>query len=1021
MIFTVAGNATSGYSGDGNSATSAQLNYPEGVALDAAGNLYIADTSNDCIREVLNGLIATVAGNGTLGFSGDSGPAIGAQLTYPSGVALDSAGNLYIADNGNNRIRGVSSGVIATVAGGGSVLGASGPAASAQFWDPAGVAVDAAGNVYIVDTLDFLIRQVSSGVIATVAGNGTYGYSGDNGPATSAQLNYPEGVAVDAAGNLYIADAANSVIRQVSSGVIATVAGNGTPGYSGDSGPATSAELDDPEGVAVDAAGNLYIADSANNCIRKVSNGVITTVAGTGWPGYSGDNGPATSAQLSDPWGVAVDVSGNLYIADEGNNLIRKVSSGVITTVAGSGAYGYSGDNGPATSAQFDGPSAVAVDAAGNLYIADGFNGSIRKVSNGVITTVAGNGTTGFSGDGGPATSARLDDPQGVAVDVAGNVYAADSGNDRVRVLTPSGPSCSASATPTAFSPAGSGGSLAVVVKTSSPLCAWAIQSLPGWITFAGSAVATGPATVTLTVAANPGGARTGAVSVAGVSVAVNQAAVPVLSVSKTHTGSFTQGQSGATYTVTVSNGATAGPTSGTVTVAETPPSGLTVASMAGAGWTCGTTCTRSDVLAAGASYPAIAVTVNVKAAATSPQVNQVTVSGGGSASASATDSTVINPSGSSPQALRFVPMTPCRIADTRNIAGPFGGPSIAGGTSRDFNVPTSACSVPSTAQAYSLNVAVVPVGPLGYLTLWPTGQTQPLASTLNSLDGRIKSNAAIVPAGTAGSISVFASNATDVILDINGYFVPASVTTALAFYPITPCRIADTRTATATLGGPSLGGGSGRTFPIQSSACGLPATAQAYSLNFAAVPPGPLGYLTAWPTGQAMPLAASLNALTGTVTANAAIVPAGTAGSIDVFASNPTNLVIDVNGYFAPMATGGLSLYGVTPCRVLDTRLPSGSPPITSLDVAVSATACGIPSAAQADVLSVTVVPPGPLGYMTLWPQGQTMPVASTLNALDGSVTSNLAIVPTASGSISVFPSNPTHVVMDISGYFGQ
>jgi len=232
--------------------------------------------------------------------------------------------------------------------------------------------------------------------------------------------------------------------------------------------------------------------------------------------------------------------------------------------------------------------------------------------------------------------------------------------------------------------------------------------------------------------------------------------------------------------------------------------------------------------------------------------------------------------------------MTPCRVVDTRNAAGPFGGPSISGGGSRDFNIPTSACSVPSTAQAYSLNVAVVPAGPLGYLTLWPTGQTQPLASTLNSLDGRIKSNAAIVPAGTGGSISVFASNATHVILDINGYFVPAAVTTALAFYPITPCRIADTRNATAPLGGPSLAGGSGRTFPIQSSTCGLPATAQAYSLNFAAVPPGPLGYVTAWPTGQTMPLAASLNALTGTVTANAAIVPAGTAGSIDVFASNP-------------------------------------------------------------------------------------------------------------------------------------
>jgi hypothetical protein len=370
---------------------------------------------------------------------------------------------------------------------------------------------------------------------------------------------------------------------------------------------------------------------------------------------------------------------------------------------------------------------------------------------------------------------------------------------------------------------------------------------------------------------------------------------------------------------------------------------------------------------------------------------------------------------------LRFVPMTPCRVVDTRNAAGPFGGPTIAGGTSRDFNIPSGACSVPSTALAYSFNVAVVPGGPLGYLTLWPAGQTQPYVSTLNSLDGRIKSNAAIVPAGTSGSISVFPSNTADVVLDINGYFVPASDPSALAFYPVTPCRIADTRNSAGPLGGPSIGGQQSRTFPILSSACNLPATAQAYSLNFAAVPPGPLGYLTVWPTGLMQPYVASLNAITGTVTANAAIIPAGTGGSIDVFASNATDLVIDIDGYFAPMNTGGLSLYTVAPCRVVDTRLPPGSPPITSLDVNISASACEIPSTAQAGVLSVAVVPPGPLGYLTLWPQGQTMPLVSTLNALDGAVTSNMAIVPTTAGSISVFPSNPTHLVLDISGYFGQ
>jgi len=395
---------------------------------------------------------------------------------------------------------------------------------------------------------------------------------------------------------------------------------------------------------------------------------------------------------------------------------------------------------------------------------------------------------------------------------------------------------------------------------------------------------------------------------------------------------------------------------------------------------------------------------------------------GDGSMTNNLTPVLVTGSNGFSSPALRFVPITPCRIADSRRVAGPFGGPSIAGGASRDFAVPDSTCSIPATALAYSLNVAVVPSGPLGFLTMWPAGQTRPVASTLNSVDGRVKSNAAIVPAGTAGAVSVFASNATNVVLDINGYFVDAADPTALAFYPITPCRVADTRIAgLGLLGTPSMGAGQSRTFPVRSSACNIPPTALAYSLNFTAVPRAPLGFLTTWPTGQAKPEASSLNAPTGTVTANAAIVPAGASGSIDVFASNPTDLVIDINGYFAPMATGGLSLYGVTPCRVADTRQPTGSPPIIALDIAVGASACGIPVSAQAYVLSLTVVPPGPLGFLTLWPQGQALPTASTLNATDGAITSNMAIVPTTNGSISAFPSSPTHLILDISGYFGH
>jgi virginiamycin B lyase len=371
--------------------------------------------------------------------------------------------------------------------------------------------------------------------------------------------------------------------------------------------------------------------------------------------------------------------------------------------------------------------------------------------------------------------------------------------------------------------------------------------------------------------------------------------------------------------------------------------------------------------------------------------------------------------------ATHFVAVSPCRVADTRTASGPFGGPAIVGGTSRDFVIPNSVCGIPSNAAGYSLNVAVVPRGTLGFLTLWPSGLFQPLVATLNSIDGRTKSNAAIVPAGANGAVSVFATDTTDVILDINGYFVAGASPTALAFYPLTPCRVADTRLPTAPLQGPSLIAQGTRSFPILGSPCGLPANAQAYSLNFAAVPKGPtLGFLTAWPAGQSQPLVASLNDPTGTVLSNAVIVPAGVGGAVNVFATDNTDLVIDINGYFAAQGPGGLSLYTVTPCRVLDTRIPAGSPPFSATrDVNVTAAPCGAPVTAQAFVFNATVVPPGFLGYITMWPQGQTQPLAANLNAYDGTVTNNMAIVPTTTGSVSVFPSAPTHLVLDIFGYF--
>ena len=372
---------------------------------------------------------------------------------------------------------------------------------------------------------------------------------------------------------------------------------------------------------------------------------------------------------------------------------------------------------------------------------------------------------------------------------------------------------------------------------------------------------------------------------------------------------------------------------------------------------------------------------------------------------------------------LRFRPVTPCRVVDTRNAPGAFGGPAITGGSSRSFAIPQGSCSIPAAARAYALNVTAVPRGALSYLTIWPTGSSMPVVSTLNSPDGRTKANAAIVPAGTSQAVSVYASNTTDVILDVSGYFVPDN--TAYAFFPLAPCRVVDTRGANGPLGGPALQSGQQRDFPLRQAACGIPSSAQAYSLNITALPQrgNPLGYLTAWPAGQSRPGVSTLNAPTGTNTANAAIVPAGTAGDIMAYASNNnSDLLIDINGYFAAAGSGPnpMSFYNLVPCRVLDTRgLPPGTPFTGQLTVSVAGGPCPVPMAAQSYVLNATVIPASALGYLTLWPDGQSQPVVSTLNAADGAITSNMAIVPTSNGYLDAYASALTQLILDIAGYF--
>lgn len=452
IVTTVAGVPgsilTAGYNGDGIPALAAQLNSPMDVAVDGNGQMYIADMFNQRIRMVDKlGIIHTVAGTGTAGYNGD-GLARMSTLAAPTSVRVDAVGRIYIADQGNARVRVVSPvGRISTLAGDGSYTygGDGGPATSAELGHPSSLAIDAHGDVLIADYVNNRIRKVDpSGSITTIAGgDGSGRCGGDGGPAIEAGICAPMGIAVGPTGDIFIVEQGDFKVRRIAgNGIITTVAGDGyqnsNTGYgrfTGDGGPATRASLNWPMGIVAASDGGFYIADTANERVRKVdSSGVITTAVGTGQHGFNGDGHPGTDTELSQPEGVTLDAVGNLYIADFLNRRVRKLDGGVVETVAGSGVEGFSGDGGPATAAQLGGPTGVAVDASGTLFIADIVNRRVREVSaSGQITTVAGNGDLQFYGDGGPATAAALSGPQAVSIDAAGNLLIADFPADRVR------------------------------------------------------------------------------------------------------------------------------------------------------------------------------------------------------------------------------------------------------------------------------------------------------------------------------------------------------------------------------------------------------------------------------------------------------------------------------------------------------------------------------------------------------------------------------------------------------------
>lgn len=452
-ISTIAGGGAA--LGDGGPATSARLSGPRGLALQADGGLLVADRGQHRIRRIApDGSITTVAGTGAAAFSGDGGAATAAALSSPAGVTALAGGDFLVADTANRRVRAVRSGTIGTLAGDGttcaalSPCGDDGAATAAQLAAPTSTAVDSAGVVYVADGATRRVRSVNpDGTIRTFAGNGRLGSSGDGGPAPAAQLYSPFGTAVGPDGDLYVSDTVNHRVRRidVASGVISTIAGSGVQcadaaSPCGDGGPALDAQLSRPWGVGVDAAGNVFFVDNNLRRVRRIDagTGTLTTVAGSGGPaGFSGDNGPATSAQFTEAQGLAVAGDGTLFIADVGNNRIRRVDprSGTITTVAGMGIRGFAGDGGAATAAALASPNDVALAPDGDLVIADTGNVRVRRVDSGTgtITSVAGNGTADFTGDGGPATQASLRSPRGVAVDAADSIFIADTSNNRVR------------------------------------------------------------------------------------------------------------------------------------------------------------------------------------------------------------------------------------------------------------------------------------------------------------------------------------------------------------------------------------------------------------------------------------------------------------------------------------------------------------------------------------------------------------------------------------------------------------
>lgn len=956
------------YAGDGGPAVAARLNEPGALAIDPLGRLLIGDVANNRVRRVdAAGIITTVAGNGSAGQTGDGGLATSAAVGGPSALGVDGAGNLVVGtrDGGPHSVRRVdTNGVITTIAGAaGCSWGDSGPA-MAICTDPAAFAVDPDGTVYEAEGSRWLfgthepgtelVRGIVGGASSVIAGRrDNYSFSGDGGPATSARLNDPEGLAVAADGSLIVADGSNYRVRKVdANGTVTTVAGNGIMGTSGDGGPATAAALT-PGDVAVDGDGNVFIADhgdtttpypgNADDRVRRVDTNGIIT----------------TIAHLPSPDGLAVDGAGNVYVSTGYTQVKRIDTVGAVTIVAGSGTLGFSGDGGPATAARLKYPSGLAVETGGGLLIADTNNARVREVTPaGVISTVAGGGAG--LGDGGPATDASLDVPHSVAVDGSGRFFVSEYDGFRVRAV-------------------GTDGIITTFAGTGEP--GFSGDGGPATAARLGypNGVATDGAGRVFIAQAESNRVRVVAPPVVPGPPQLVHARGQVGAAAVSWAPPITDGGSAVlSYTVTASPGGA------TATVPAAP------------------TTTVIGGLINGTAYTFTVVAHNAV--------------GDGAPSA---PSAPVTPQGY--YGPGFHGVTPFRALDSRTPTGGWSAP-LGQDASRDLQI-AGVGAVPAGATAVVMNVTVTGGTKASYLTVYPSGDPKPLAANLLFAPGQTVPNLAVAKIGLAGKVAFYNQlGSVHIVADVVGYYDDGTAS-GDSFTGVTPTRVLDSRTTTGGWNTP-LGQGDTRTLAVTGVA-GVPSDATGVVMNVTVTSGTKASYLRVWPAGAPQPITANLLFGAGQTVPNLVVSKIGADGRVAFFNQlGSTHVVADVVGYYSDSITGGW-FHPFSPTRIVDDRTGVGGyttpwPQNASRAVPVAGV-LGIPGDAKAIVANVTATEGTSASYLTVYPTGGPPPNAANVLLAKGQTIPNLTMVKLGTdGKVAIYNQlGSVSIIMDVAGYY--